>query len=587
MSTQINVQAETAQAVKGLQAVDAEMKKVGATAAQVSQQTAAVAPGQKIADEASPALKAADDLIAKFDAAEAAASATGAAGESGLGAMVPVLGAVAAGAVAVGGAVQTMQSIITAAADGGNADAQRLVTAFEGIGTAWDGVKQRLAATDTFRGLMSGLADVQKEINTTISGLGHLVTGFSDSASKYLEQQEVRKQAAVFSKVQANFDRVQRQENQTADAERIKSLDEVNAKIKENFDAQQSAVNKGVSNAQALGLYEEKQTALFRRRLQLLRQEQDDKDKAAEDERKRQEKERDEAGKTASEISRIRERYAAEDEKRSRSTRDKSLADELAQRRANAEKAGTLPQELAQQEDSLRDAATSAAEDAATKRQTALEKAGTKEFDQYDRIAREAQATADKLATAFEQAADRRIKAATRAADAERAAQQKRVDDLAKTDGVQDAAAGIRMKASDPRAIAARLAQNAVDAKTAEVGADGISPQEQKELDELKRATHRKAINQANGGFQAFSPEQVAGAIDQNAQAQVQALQSSGKASQDSVDALSQAVGVMQQFDSTQQMHSQQIQQLMQQMGVMGSNSARRAKTWGAKQVGG
>ncbi len=147
-------------------------------------------------------------------------------------------------------------------------------------------------------------------------------------------------------------------------------------------------------------------------------------------------------------------------------------------------------------------------------------------------------------------------------------------------------ASKIQQDANDPRAIAKRLAQNAADAGTAKAMEDGsISREEQKEIDQMRRDAHRKAIMQSRGGPESFSPEQIADAASQNAQATVQSLQAAGKTSQDTTQALAQVLNVTQQFDQMQQKQQQQIDHALKILAGIGNNSRRRAQTMGAKGI--
>ncbi len=490
MATKITAESDFKQVKADLKETTKLTKELGDAAAKASQQSQSgsaddgLGPLRELQEQAA-ALRERLNAIGSESGA-AAASAAG-----GFSKLVPVLGAVVGGVVAIGGAVKGMQAVIATAAESGNEDAQKLVKAFDGIGTAWTDVANRIASTDAFRGVMGSLKDLTKEISTTVQGLGFLATGFSEASDKYMEQMEARKQLLEVSKLQGERDKIQRQEDLTASAEKIDSLEEINRLLDENIKRITERASKGNVDAKAMEIADEKQQALLRRRLQLLRDEEREKERAIREEEELKKK-------------------AAQEEERDQKALDDYRRKQLEQRVKDIQDA--LAAELKAEADAL--------------------KQRLKMFAEYD------------------------------------AARKKQIAELAGRGEVQDATGQISAAASDPRAIARRLAENAAFTGGAAAG----------------RKAYRQAINQSRGGYQAFTPEQIAEAQQQNAQSITQAMESTGNVGSEMVDALRQNLQAAQQLDQNNAQVAQEVAQIRAQLAEVGKNTTRRAQTMGRKQ---
>lgn len=123
-------------------------------------------------------------------------------------------------------------------------------------------------------------------------------------------------------------------------------------------------------------------------------------------------------------------------------------------------------------------------------------------------------------------------------------------------------AEGINAAASDPAAVAKRLAQQRADAARNELYKGG--EQDSDKLDAAAQAAYRKAFRdamiQARGGKQqTFSQDEIASAVEQNAGAQIQQMAQQGRFSNQALQALSQAA-------SEQRRQSQELQAMQEQL---------------------
>lgn len=143
------------------------------------------------------------------------------------------------------------------------------------------------------------------------------------------------------------------------------------------------------------------------------------------------------------------------------------------------------------------------------------------------------------------------------------------------------AAEGVNAAASDPQAIARRLAQQAADARRNELMAGGEQDGAKldREAEQARRQAHRAAIQQSRGGREAFSQEQIQGAIEANASAGIQAMSEAGAFSQESLTALSQAAEEQRRMATEMQAMQDQLAEIRKyQAGTTQDGNRRRSQ---------
>lgn len=509
MADKIKVEVEHKQAVSALKEVQTELKNTSAAAKQVGQ------------DVGGSALDAADKLIDKLDAAEAAEAATANLGKIGI-----ALGAVTAAVAAAGGAWEAFQSVVKSSAEGGDAEAQRLVKAAESVGTAWEDAKRRIGETNLFQNLMGSVTEFNKELATTASTLGHLAIQmearklgvdpeeWDKVVQKQLDLNEARKQGGEVAKVLAEFDQQERRDRLQDDAKKFKTLDEVKKAIEDERAAILKRSATGMTDATSRENALAKLNALRVREKQIVKEnEQAEKDAAREKEQAakkaahEQEKAAKEAADTAKREAEIMERFKERElEKRVQTIRD-ALAAEL---KADAE----------------------------------------------------AKAMRLKMDAEYQKARDNLLKA------------------LGQDPGIQAAAQQVAQQASDPRAIARRLADDAAATNRAQQ-ATNAKPTDERAVQEARRTAYRQAINQLNGrgpqGDNAiFSPDQILSAQNKNAQALLKNVGENKNVSAENIDATQMLAQEYQNNSAELAQLSGQVQTIMKQVGLVAQQNQRR-----------
>jgi len=453
-------------------------------------------------------------LGGRIDALGNAASSMGAASTAGFGKAALAIGGVVAAIGAAQAAWKGFQSVVKTAADNGNLDAQRLVTAFGSIGTAVDDLQQRLATTQGFRNYAQLFTDISKEISTTILTIGHFTAGVDEAVDKQLELNAARKQMGDVSKMLDDFDRRARVDRLQEQAREIKSIEEITARINEEREAIVKKTQTGLADARAIQVAAEKLNTLESRRKQIVKEnEQAAKDAIREEVRAAEEAEEDKA------------RAAKEnDDFKRQMMDDMKAAAERERREAEAAEKAHL-------------------------------RALLQMFAEYQR-------------------------------------QLKAIEDAARNDpGVQGLAKDIQDKARTPEALIKRLADDAAATTEAQIrSAGGMSPEDelsreqQRMVDQARREANRRAVLQARGGYQSYSPEQIQQAGNRNAEMMANSLQQNTKVSTMTADVVGTMTQEFAKNSADVAKLQADVQLMMQQVqAVAGQNQRRRSQSNGAR----
>lgn len=502
MATKIQVDVNKQQAVSDLKEIQKGVEGVGNAAKKASEQVASVKPG----GDAGPgdAMKAADELLSKLEAADAASGKAAESASVGWGKVGIAVAAVVGVIAAAKAAAEAFMGAVKTAAENGDADSQRLVTAIDGIGAAWTTTQRRVAEQPLFKGVMEGMTEFFKDLNTNISAIGHL-GGVDEAIDKQIELNNARKQMGDVTKMLAEFDQQEREDRMRDDAKKLQTMEEVKQAIEEEREAILKRSTTEMADKKAIETAQAKLNALRLREKQIIKEnEQAEKDaardakKAAEDAAKEKEKEAE-----------IHERFQEKElEKRVQRIRDE-LAAEL---KAEAEfKAARLKMEAEFQKE----------------RQKILEAKG-------------------------------------------------------KDPGIQAAAAMVNQQAADPRAIAKRLSENAAEAAYMAASGGGqfeLTPNDKKYIAEQRRQAYRDAMRQQQGQKVAgmgFTPEQIQGAIQQNAQAVLKNVGETKDVSAENLDATGMLVQEYQKNSAELQQMNAEVQLMKKQIGMTSQQNQRR-----------
>ncbi len=376
MSTKLQIDGDPSGAKQALGSVAGDLGKVA---------TAADATGQAIdkamdADAAIAQVQAeVYELKRALDAAEASAKSANAQLEKANSAkaswtqLATAAGGIVTVAKAIAQGMQSARNEIRTLAENGSANFRELNNALDSVSDSWEDLKSNLAdssAGSTVTSLLTEAASLAGEAARQFDSLdeaaGAYYSGMAAGALEWVgltglakkareaqaeytaelersiekeNEQRKARQLAQVGESRAKLDESRAAQREADSIAQIKSEEEITAKIEEQFAALERLAKSGNLNSKARQDAERQVQVLERRRLDLLREQA-----AAEKEVA------DAAKRSAEEAARIREQYAESQAKKEAEATARAAEEQLAARRDAAEKAGRLPQELAEQE---------------------------------------------------------------------------------------------------------------------------------------------------------------------------------------------------------------------------------------------
>lgn len=578
MSTQAKVTVDAKQAkseLKELTKETQEFTKAAQDAAQAGAKLGESIKPQKTDEEAFAPLNDLLTQIKGLGKEVTAVEAGGSAATKALGGMGKMAGAVGGVALALGGAAVAARSFVKEAADAGNTDFQRVEREIAKIGSAWRNLVDNIADTSLGKWFANHAADAAKWSAETVAAIRYVGKEFED-VQKVDEQRLHRQQRGRFAEVERDIRAKMRNEEDVADARKLKSVEEVTAAIEEQLKKLSDRANALTIDAKAEESARKRMEVLIHRRRELTheleaaeKRSAAEKKRALEDEEKHQ-KQIIEQG--------LREQFRAWDEARRREDADFDERLEKAREGITDERA--LHNELARQSAAASHRSRKAAEDAAATRKMAMEKVGTEEFRLLDQLADAAERAADRAAKAVEDAEMRKLNAAQQAL-------QKQIQ------GMQNAGIGQALMQQDPHDVIKRLAENAGKAAGDDAAAnmaerDGATQGDvDRARERAERDARRRAFRQAKNQFEGrgpqgenapFSPEQIQDAMLQNANAVIDSMVGTNKVGWQNVDALREVAQAQAIHDQELAKQSQEIANINRFLKVTTENARQRAQ---------